>query len=419
MIRFYVLLFLFFSVHQGRAQSLESIKQHLLNNELIEAKTEVEIFLAIPENEQNPYAWYFKGFVYNLLSKDSQFTIPLTNPKSIAFNAFTKCLEIAPKHKWLENDHYAPLFDIYNSFFENGKNVYAQGNYELALDHFINAEKVQQYLFKNNIHYKKFSFTGLDTSLIFNIATTALKAEKEKDGIFYFVRIAEAKLNDPIYLPVYHALVKYFASINDEIGFRKYLRIGQQLFPYDNYWIQAEMDMVKSAKLTDALMQSHDEKIKKDPNNFKLSYELSSDLLNVLYYTETKPRHFDELRAKLEKTLHVCLSLQQKGTNTEFLFAQYYLKDAQYRGAKRNLSEDDLKQQKEIFEKAIPYAETVLNEYNQKQKMNRVELEVYKMIATMLIDIYTGLNNETQLKLYKDKLKQIESILPVYVPKKK
>ncbi len=417
--KFYFLVFITFFNNAIKAQSIESVKQHLLKNELLEAKTEVENFLSLPENEQNSHAWYFKGYVYNLLSKDTQFHIPLTNPKAIAFNAFTKCLEITPKHKWLEKDNYAPLFDIYNSFFENGKATYTEGHYEAALDNFINAEKVQQYLFKHNIKYKNFAFSALDTSLVFNIATTALKAEKEKEGIFYFVKIAEAKLKDPIYIPVYHALVKYFVSINDEIGFRKYLRIGRQLFPYDNYWIEAELGMMKSARLTDALMQSHDEKINKDPNNFKLNYELCSDLLNILYFTENKPRNFDQLREKLEKTLQVCLSLQQKGSNTEFLLAQFYLKDAQLMGTKKNLTEKELQLQKELYEKGIPYAEVVFNDYSQKQKINRVELEVYKMVANLLIDTYTGLHNDSQTKLYQEKLKQIESILPTYVPKKK
>jgi hypothetical protein len=402
----------------GTAQTIESIKKNIIEHHLLDAKTEVENLLAMPEHTRNADAWYFKGFIYNLLSKEDSLSLSLTNPKAIAFNAFVKCLELTPKHRWLDRDHYAPLIDIYYHFFQNGKTNYATKDYAQALDNFVNAEKVEQYLYKKGIDYMQVKFPALDTSLIYNIATTALKANKEKEGIFYFIKIAEAKLNDPIYIPVYHAIVDYFVSINDEIGFRKYLRIGRSLYPYDNYWITAEMDMVKAGRLNEALISSHEQKIKKEPNNFNFYYTYCSDLFTMLFFAETKPRNYSELKIKLESLLQTCLRLQTTGIQTEFLLAQFYYKDA-LQETINEPTEKQLELQNASYQKAIPYTSTVFEHYAQKQYLNKLELETYKMVTTMLIEMYTTLKQETEVLTYKEKQKTIEHILPVYQPVKK
>lgn len=413
------ILFTFLVVFKSLSgQSLDTIKKLLLEQKIIEAKTEVENFLSIPENDNNAYAWYFKGFIYNLISKDSSIELPMINPKAIAFNAFTKCLTLKPQHKWLANDNYEPIFDIYNSFFENGKKEFVNKNYETALDHFLNAEKVEQFLYNNKIKYKGFSFTALDTSLLFNIATTALKANKEKEGIFYFVRIAESRINDPIYLPIYHALVNYFISTNDEIGFRKYLQLGRKLFPYDNYWVQAETDMVKSGHLNEALIKSYLDKIKADPNNLITKYSFCTDLIRILYDGEEKPKKFNEWRLTLENQIAQYLSLQKTGVKAEYLFATYYYKDAIAKNFQ--LRTEDQNAQKNVqFTKALPYARIVFEEYEKNSKLNRYELEAYKSIAKIIIEMYEHLGNKEAVNTFTEKLKNIALLLPVYIPPKK
>jgi hypothetical protein len=400
------------------AQSIESIKQHIINNNLSDAKTEVENFLSVPENKNNADAWYFKGFIYNLISKDTQFHIALTNTKAVAFNAFTTCLELRPRHKWLEKDNYYPFIDIYSGFFENGKQNYVQKNYDLAFDNFINAEKVEQYLFVKSITYKNKPFPALDTNLIYNIATCALNANKEKEGIFYFIKIAEAGLKDPVFLPVYHAIVDYFVGIHDEIGYRKYLKLGRSLFPYDNYWIESELDLVKAGNMNDALLKDYHDQFKKDPGNFDLHYSFCKDLMQLLFYSETKPRNFEMLSEQMENHLQICLRLQRKGVLTEFLYAQYnYHLGSGIRVALPDEPENT--KRTAAFEKAIQYATPVFNEYEQLQNMNSIQLEGFKLATRILLNCHTELHHDQEKEQWAAKLKLIENTIPVYTPKKK
>ncbi len=417
MFKYCFILIITFASLQSYSQTIDSIKHLVLQKKLIEAKTAIENLLAIKENLINADAWYFKGYTYNLLSKDSTFSVPLTNIKAIAFNAFVTCLSIAPKHKWLEKDNYKPIINIYATFFEDGKMHYQQGNYENALDDFVNAEKVEQFLYQNNITINKNNFPKLDTNLIFNIATTALKAKKEKESIIYYTKIADAHLKDPNYLFVYHTIVEYYISIYDEIGFRKYLRIGQKLFPYDNYWIQAELDMAKASNLNNALIKEYELKLIAQPNNFDIMYGFCKDLMQIIFYSETKPRYYDDIKLKLETNLQKCLTLQKSGTNTEFLLSQFYYKLG-IAVDTTTMDETLVKLKTTLFEKSLPFAIIVFNNYESKQRLSKYELEILKIVLQNIIDINIFLKKEEDVKFYKEKQKIIETIIPVLITKK-
>lgn len=399
------------------SQSVNSVKQLILANKLIEAKTAIENLLANKDSANNSNAWYFKGFIYNLLSKDSSISIPLTNAKAIAFNAFSKCLSLTPNHKWLAKDNFAPLFDIYISFFEAGKQAYAAQQFELAFEHFINAEKVENYLFEHKIRYKQFSFTAIDTSLIYNIATAAIKANKEKEGIYYYTKIAEFQLKDPTYLPIYHALVDYYISINDEIGFRRYLKIGQKLFPYDNYWVQAELDMVNASKLNEALVHEHQQKIKQQPNNKTLRYQFINDLLQILYAGEHLPKKYTEWKTTLVNELSILTQTENNNSKTAFLQTMYYYKDANAEHITLKNEEERIAYKKEMYSKAIPYATIVFEDLERNTKCNRQQLEQLKQTTKILIEMQTLIGNTEAVKELQEKQQQFEALLPVLTVK--
>ena len=393
------------------AQTIDSVKQLIIAKKLIDAKTEIDLILAKPENSKNADAWYFKGYIYNLLSKDTSFTIPLTNVKAVAFNAFVTCLTIKPNHKWIVKDNFTPLVDIYQSFFTDAKYNYATLQYDIALNDFINAEKVGQFLYQQKVCKPNYCFIKTDTNLLYNIAATATKAHKEYEAMQYYAKLADAKLNDPQYLYIYHTLVDYYIGIKDEIACRKYLKIGAKLFPYDNYWVQAEMDIMKASKLNDALIKEFDEKIKATPNNYDLYVAYCKELLRILFQSETKPTDYEAIVTHTDKQLQICATLQKTGIVTELLCSQFYYKCA--------INATDSSTKNILLQKALPYTTTVFEYYNTKQNINNYELDVLKNVTTMLITIYNLTHNETESINYTSQLEEINKKVPIYQKPKK
>ena len=62
---------LFFAAVITKAQSLEEIGKVMEKEQYAAAKVSIEKYIADPKNAQSPEAWYYKGRIYNSLSKDT------------------------------------------------------------------------------------------------------------------------------------------------------------------------------------------------------------------------------------------------------------------------------------------------------------------------------------------------------------
>ena len=86
---FFAAVILFVNCANG--QSLDDIKKYVLLNQPKPAKEMVDKYLAIEKNAQKPDGWYYKGYAYDITSKDSALTIPQSNAlKTTAFEALKK-----------------------------------------------------------------------------------------------------------------------------------------------------------------------------------------------------------------------------------------------------------------------------------------------------------------------------------------
>ena len=71
MTKFFSLLVLSLAVTITYAQDIKDIRNYALLGQNQKAKEAVDKYLAVPKNAAKPDGWYYKGFVYNALSKDS------------------------------------------------------------------------------------------------------------------------------------------------------------------------------------------------------------------------------------------------------------------------------------------------------------------------------------------------------------
>lgn len=400
-------------------QTLSEIRQLAAKNQLADARDAIETFLSKNENTTNAEAWYLKGHIYKDIANNDSLQIPLTEPRVMAFEAFKKCMELEPKNKLLQAEKYLSFFSLYNSFFGRASQCYTSAQYSCAFDYFVHAEKVQQYIFKKGFTWRGFKFTATDTNLLVNTAICAFKAGKKTEGIVYYTKLADARIRDPEYLPVYHALVDYFISVKDEIAFRKYLSIGRQMFPYDQYWVEAELSMIKSKGLNAALIRSFEEKLRKNPGDFNLNYTFCTELFNMLFSSETNPEEAAIIQKKLEERMEKTIPLQQSGVSIELLQARYYFNNARnLRGAANELPEQTGKEklQEEYtaqFEKARTNALTVYQYFENKPNLKRSEIESYKIAANILAGVADILNLTEEANTYRTKITEIAKMIPV------
>lgn len=404
---------------QAHSQTLDEVRQLAGSKQFLDARENVERFFTKPGNEKIADAWYLKGYIYKSIAGNDSLQVPLTEPGVIAFEAYKKCLELEPKNKWMEAEQYQCLFSLYNYFFRKAARCYAANDFNCAFDHFVHAGQVQQFIFKKNLSYRGFRFTAIDTSLLINTANSAFKAGRKTEGIVYYARVADARIADPEYLPVYHALVEYFISVKDEIAFRKYLRIGRELFPYDVYWVEAEVSMVKSKGLNAALIRSYEEKLRREPNNFNLNYTFCTELFNMLFASETNPEENSVVQKKLEERLEATLALQQNGVSTELLMARYYFNNARnLQGAVNELPKETNTEKlqeayKEQFEKARTNALTVYRFYENQTNLKRSEIENYRIAANILAGVADILNETEAANTYRNRITEISKMIPV------
>jgi hypothetical protein len=419
LLAFYSLILSFYA----QAQSLADFKKMLAAKQFSEANEAITEFLQQPGNEKNADAWYLKGYACNALSRQKEG--PAIAEKKEALAAFKQCMAIDAKNKWLSTEEYASVYDLYNSFFEQAKQQYRSENYSDAFDLFCNADSVQQFIYEKKLSYKGFSFSKIDTGLLLNTATCAWLAKRQKDGAAYYARIADARIADPAYLPIYHALVEYYISTRDEIAFRKYLKTGRELFPFDNYWIQAELDMVKAKGMHQALIKSYEEKLAKDPHNFNLNYNFCADLFNVIFKSEERPNDAHELKQKLETGLQKTIGLQQKGVLTELLMARYYyhnaydlaaqMKEIKGSGAKAGTEKKALQDKiKEHLELSVTNAEKVYQFYDGNPRLKKPEVESLRQATEVLAGVAETNGDKEKTQQYLQKLEEIAKIKPVY-----
>ncbi|MBL7728498.1 MAG: hypothetical protein JNM68_12465 [Dinghuibacter sp.] len=398
----------------ANAQNLGHIRELAAAKQYTDARTNIELFLAQPAQASIPDAWFLKGFIYKAIAETDSIEIPLTEPRVAAFEAFKKCLELDPKNKLLKAEQYVSFFSLYNQFFGRATQYFTSGNFTGAFDYFVHAGKVQQYIYQKGFTFRGFRFTQVDTGLLLNTAISAFKAGRKTEGIVYFSRLADARIPDPQYLPVYHALVEYFISVRDEIAFHKYLNIGRQLFPYDQYWVEAEQSMIKSKGLNRALVRSYEEKLRKDPGNFQLSYTFCTELFNMLFSPGITPEETPAIQQKLEQRLEQTLALQQNGVQTELLLARYQYNNARNQPNEAGSATDSLPTTRTVLlEKAHENALTAFRFFESKPHLSRGEIENFKIAANILAGIADMLNQVDEANTYRTKITDISKMVPV------
>ncbi len=286
-------------------EELKEIQEKINKGKFVEAKDKLDKFMADPKNQKNANAWYYKGVIYNELAKDT--TKPGLDYRTEAFSSLKRYQELDSKNIMMTLEQNGRLFQLYEGFYNEGVRNYNAKAYDKAYQNLRNASAVKDYVYKKGYSYNNFAFPALDTQLLLLTGSAGILTQKEDEAIPYYQMLADAKLRANDYKDIYSYLVEYFSKKKDMANRDKYLQIGTQLYPDDNYWLQVQLNDAVGDK--QKLFAKYEELMQKNPNNYYLTYNYAVELYNTAYATDKKPADYLQVQAKMNTILNQAIQI--------------------------------------------------------------------------------------------------------------
>ena len=252
-------------------------------DELDKAKTAIDEASANETTSGMAKTWYYKGLIYQKMYKHEKFGNLEPNSLSIAYQAYSKALEIEPGYE------FAPEINqnkqvIGNMLFSQGVEYFNAKKYDLALESFENVLKS----------------SPNDTLALLNAAYSSEKSGNKTKAKDYYNRLVGMKFNDP---KIYVFLSNIYKSENDTAMALTTIQNGRKQFPGDNNLVIEELNIYLSTGRDKEALESLNVAIQGDPKNANLHFAQGTvyDKLNKKTEAagsykkaiEMKPDYFD------------------------------------------------------------------------------------------------------------------------------
>lgn len=399
----------------------KEIRNYVLLGQFQKAKESVDKYLTVPKNAAKPEGWYYKGFVYNQLSKDSTKTIAQNaEVKATAYESLKKYREMAPKAELLEEQTNSPLFDLYVGYYSDlGVKAYLAKDPAAAFENFRKALEIHDYIYANNLTGNNgYKFSALDTMLTLYTAITANEAKMMDESTKYYKKITDAEIADPQFIDAYQVLADRYKAAKDKAAFADIIAKGKKLFPANNeYWTAMEIEEATDGVGKPEIFTRYEELMVKNPGNYTLPYNYGVELYRYIYSDETKNVNTDEYKKKLPEVMDKAIKIKST-PEANFLLANFLYNNSidieeearKIKGAKP----EDIKKKKDMQaqahvsrDQAIPYAETVITlhgtaEHKTSEKVN------YKQSLVILKNIYEEKKDAAKVASYDKLIKESE-----------
>jgi hypothetical protein len=380
-------------------QSLDDINKLMLLQQNKKAKEGIDKFLSDAKNAAKADGWFYKGRIYNAVSKDSgTASADALKLKGDAFEAFKKYQQMDAKEVSFVLENHASYFDLYNGYFDIGAKEFNNKNFPVSLEGFKNALLVEDYVKTKGYEYNGFKFPALDTSLITNTAIAATQAKDEATAASFYRRLTDANIKGDAYLNIYQYLADYYLRIKDEANANAILDKGRSLYPDNEYWTEIELDKVSKTGNKEALFAKYEELMKKYPAKYSLPFNYGAEIFNYLYIGDKKPANAGALKTKLTEILKTAIDLD-KGIDAKMLMTRHLYNAAyDYQDSSKSIKgvkPADIKKKndyKALFlknvDEAIPYGLGVADYFAALPTLKPVQKANYKNMLDIISQLY-------------------------------
>jgi hypothetical protein len=380
-------------------QSLDDINKMMLLQQNKKAREGIDKFLSDAKNATKAEGWFYKGRIYNNISKDSgTSSADALKLKNDAFEAFKKYQQMDAKEVSFVLENHGSYFDLYNGYFDIGAKEFNNKNFPVSLEGFKNALLVEDYVRAKGYEYNGFKFPVLDTSLITNAAIAATQAKDEAAAASFYRKLTDANVSGEAYLNIYQYLADYYLRVKDEANANAILEKGRTLYPENDYWTDIELDKVSKTGNKEALFAKYEELMKKNPSKYSLPFNYAAEVFNYLYIGDKKPANAGALKTKLTDILKTAINLD-KGIDAKMLMTRHLYNAAyDYQDSSKSIKgvkPADIKKKndyKALFlknvDEAIPYGVSVADYFAALPSLKPVQKANYKNMLDIVSQLY-------------------------------
>ena len=391
------------------SQSFPEIQLLVAKNDFVVAKPAIDKFLADPKNAAKPEAIYYKGVIYNEISKKDP---TCKDCKMEAFNAFKKYQVMEPKNTLMNEEKNVRLFDIYNGYFDIGAKAYNDKDYDGAFSNFQNAGLVEDYIRAKGFEYDGFKFSAVDTSLLKNTALAARLAKKDGEAVKYYEKLAAINLATDDDLEMYQFLAQYYIDNKNPSALNAILEKGKLLYPKNGYWLEVEIDQI-DRKDKPALFAKYEEVIAKNPTDYNLNYNYAVELFNNLYIGDNKPVDSDAKKIKFVNAVKTAIGIQNTPAANLLMSRHLYNKVYDMQDLSKNIKgnkPDDIKKKAEYktamnknADDCIKYGDVAIAAYFAMPSLTKVEKANLTNALSINESMYVFKGNAVKAAEYKKK----------------
>ncbi|MFZ4059167.1 MAG: hypothetical protein ACOYKE_13580 [Ferruginibacter sp.] len=408
------------------AQSMEDIEKLVILGQDQKAREMLDTHLAVEKNAKKAIGWFYKGYVYNNLSRDSSISTDASDKlKWEAFEAFKKYRTMDAKAEKLAENNNAFFFDIYAGYLNDiGVRAYQNKEHANALAYFKRAVDVHDYLFANSIAGPNgFKFSGFDTVAILYCGIAAKDGKMLDEAATWYKKIVDAGVSDQQYIDAYYYLTDLYIDKKDKANFDDVVGKGRKAFPDQHlYWDESEIDFYTKGVAEPEVFGKYDELLTKFPTNYVLHYNFSVRMKRFIDNADTSSAqakaalaatkiHLPEV---LKKAIAINSTIEANYVMAEFLFNDYFDIMDEKRKVK-GVKPEDMKKKKDIEARAlqssaasIPYAEAVESIFPGIKKPKDSEKRFYKEAMRMLKVTYERKGDAAKVTAYEKKYNEAE-----------
>ncbi len=405
------------------AQDLEEVKKFAYLGQHAKAREAIDRYLAVEKNARKPEGWFYKGYTYNMVSKDSSLTMEQSAAlKQEAFGALKKYREMDPKAELLTEQSNSPFFDMYAGYAQDlGIKAYNNKDYASAGKYFGEALQVHQYVFSNNLAGSGgFRFPALDTTLNLYAGIAYNQAKMQEQGMAYLQKLSDAGVGGEQYMDVYQQLADHYRNTKNSTAFAATIEKARKLYPQnDDYWVALEIENAVDGVAKPAVFERYDDLLAKYPENFAINYNYAVELYQYVYSDERKTADNEAYKAKITALLDKAIKAKPNSSEANFLMANYtYNNSIDISEAAQKIKgpkPEDLKRKKEMNERsakmmdgAIPYAEKVVELFDGIAKPKSSEKINYRQSLVILRNIYEVKKDTARADKYDKMIKTLQ-----------
>ncbi|MFN0081704.1 MAG: hypothetical protein ACKVOM_04235 [Ferruginibacter sp.] len=402
--------FVLFATIAGEAQSLEEIGKMMDKAQYTTAKSAIDKYLAEPKNAASAEAWYYKGRIYNSLSRDSSVAKQdAYNYKIAAFEALKKNQQLDKLDIRMKSEFFKSYLDIYLGFYDLGAQNFNLKDFNAAYNAFSKSQDIENFILSKNYTYEELKLQKFDTALVMNIAASALQGGDTTNAVLNYRRITDGGITGPDYERVYEYLASYYLGKADDINAQAMLAKGKAAYPSNEYWNAIELEQIGKTGDKKALLARYEELYVANPLNFQNSFNYSVELYNGLWADDNKTIDttvFSKLITVLKSAIEADKGVDAMMLLNNHLFnigADYSTKAALVKGTKP----EDVKKKKDLnasmikyMDESIPYGEKLITHFTDEPKLTNKQKISYKQVANSLSEVYRLKGNSKKTAEY-------------------